>query len=176
MEDLQNKPSRNDSKSEEEEEEEELDYEVVKGIGDDCGVVSLKQMDDNFFLIHTIDFFKSFIGFYLYLYFNFYFSFCSSSTRDAFVFGKICANHAISDIYAMNGTAHTALGFTYLLTMKNINICIGICVVPYGSESTVQTNLSHMISGAKQFLEEEGFWGENWVYICLFGFHWLDAN
>jgi len=25
-----------------------------------------------------------------------------------------------------------------------------------------------MISGAKQFLEEEGFLGENWVYICLF--------
>ena len=51
-------------------------------------------------LVHTLDYFRSFVG-------------------DPYVFGKIAANHSLSDVHAMNGRPLTALA---------------LCVVPYGPE------------------------------------------
>ena len=71
--------------------------------------------------MHTIDYFRSFIG-------------------DPFVFGKIAANHSLSDIHAMNGTPVTALA---------------LCVIPYGPEPQVEASLEQMLCGCLEVLREE---------------------
>jgi selenide,water dikinase len=53
--------------------------------------------------VHTIDYFRSFVS-------------------DPYVFGQIAANHALSDVYAMNGDPVSALA---------------LAVVPFGPERMV---------------------------------------
>ena len=73
--------------------------EVVNGIdgsGDDCAVVKIPETGS--YMVHTIDYFRSFIS-------------------DPYLMGQIAANHALSDVFAMNGEPVTALA---------------LCVIPYG--------------------------------------------
>lgn len=68
---------------------------VIAGVGDDAALVRLPTCtgaDSTCapFLVHTVDFVKSFIS-------------------DPFVFGQITALHSLSDLHAMNGVAVSAL-------------------------------------------------------------------
>jgi len=85
---------------------------------DDCAVVRCDPQGRA--SVHTVDFFRSFI-------------------KDPFLFGKIAANHALSDCHAMCAVPTTALA---------------IAVVPYGLEDKVEEDLYQMMSGACRVLAE----------------------
>ena len=70
-------------------------------------------------LVHTVDFFRSFIG-------------------DAYVFGQVAANHALSDCDAMGAKPASALA---------------LCVVPYGGERQTEDSLRQMMAGARKALD-----------------------
>ena len=93
--------------------------EVRVGIGRDAALVSPPPAHT--LQVQTVDFFRSFIS-------------------DSYVFGRIAATHALSDVYAMNGEAISALA---------------TCVVPYGIESKVQEELLHMLAGVCHALKQE---------------------
>ena len=57
---------------------------------DDAAIIPITKDDINGCMIHTVDYFRSFIS-------------------DPFIFGKIAAVHALSDCHAMGATAKTAL-------------------------------------------------------------------
>jgi selenide,water dikinase len=86
---------------------------------DDAAVV---QIPDGMVAVHTVDYFRAFID-------------------DAYVFGQVAANHALSDIFAMGATPQTALA---------------IATVPFGIESKVETTLREMMTGAMDILNEAG--------------------
>lgn len=69
-------------------------------------------------LVHTVDFFRAFID-------------------DPYVFGKIAANHALGDIYAMGALPHTATA---------------IATVPAGIDRQTQALLTQMMAGAVEVL------------------------
>ncbi len=92
--------------------------EVGLDAPDDGAVVAY----DDKRLVHTVDFFRSFIG-------------------DAYVFGQVAANHALSDCDAMGAKPASALA---------------LCVVPYGGERQTEDSLRQMMAGARKALDEAG--------------------
>jgi selenide, water dikinase len=73
-------------------------------------------------MVHTVDFFRAFID-------------------DPYVFGKVAAQHALGDIFAMGGQAQSATA---------------IATVPPGLEAKVEATLRDMMAGAVEVLNDAG--------------------
>jgi selenide, water dikinase len=73
-------------------------------------------------MVHTVDFFRAFID-------------------DPYIFGRVAANHALGDIFAMGGTAQSATA---------------IATVPPGLEAKVESTLRDMMQGAVEVLNAAG--------------------
>jgi len=92
--------------------------EVVTSTGDDAAL--LLPPPAGHLLVHTLDYFRSFIG-------------------DPFVFGKVAALHALSDLFAMGAEPVSALA---------------LCVLPFGSEDKVEAELVQVLAGMLTVLRE----------------------
>jgi selenide, water dikinase len=93
--------------------------DVVVGLKDpdDAAVVRVPAGKD---MVHSVDFFRAFID-------------------DPYVFGKVAANHALGDIWAMGAQAQSATA---------------IATVPPGLEAKVEDVLYQMMTGAVEVLNE----------------------
>ena len=86
---------------------------------DDAALISLPGAPP---LLQTVDFFRAMVD-------------------DPYLFGRIAANHALGDIYAMGGTPETALA---------------IAALPPARPPIVEHDLFHMLRGALDVLEPAG--------------------
>ncbi len=86
---------------------------------DDAAVISFPGAPP---LLQTVDFFRAMVG-------------------DPYLFGRIAANHALGDIYAMGGLPETALA---------------IATVPPARPAIVEHDLFHMLKGGTEVLEAAG--------------------
>jgi selenide,water dikinase len=95
--------------------------DVVVGLDapDDAALVDVggKQLS-----LQTVDYFRAIVD-------------------DPYTLGKIAANHALGDVYAMGGEPQTALA---------------IATVPFGIESKIEADLTAMMAGANEVLREAG--------------------
>jgi len=57
----------------------------------------------------------------------------SALVDDPFIFGQICVNHCLSDLFAMGATSHSALA---------------LATIPYGTEAKQEETLYQLLSGA----------------------------
>ncbi len=71
-------------------------------------------------MVHSVDFFRAFVD-------------------DPYIFGKVAANHALGDIWAMGGQAQSATA---------------VCTVPPGMDAKVEDVLFQMMTGALEVLNE----------------------
>lgn len=84
---------------------------------DDAAVV---RVPPGMAIVHSVDFFRAFVD-------------------DPYIFGKVAANHALGDIWAMGGQAQSATA---------------ICTVPPGMDAKVEDALFQMMTGALEVLNE----------------------
>jgi selenide,water dikinase len=94
---------------------------VAIGLGspDDAALISFPGAPP---LLQTVDFFRAMVG-------------------DPYLFGRIAANHALGDIYAMGGVPETALA---------------IATLPPARPAIVEHDLFHMLKGGTEVLEAAG--------------------
>ena len=86
---------------------------------DDAAVV---EIPPGRVMVHTVDFFRAIVD-------------------DPYLFGRIAANHSLSDIYAMGAQAQSALA---------------VANVPFGPEPKMEQALYELMAGAAVALEESG--------------------
>lgn len=95
------------------------DAVLEPGRSDDAAVLALPP---DRLLVQSVDYFRALVD-------------------DPYLFGRIAANHALGDIYAMGGQPHSALA---------------IATLPYSSEPLMEDQLFQLMAGALATLQQQG--------------------